>query len=94
MVTAIGAGSFSGIHFILLSFLRTRCRLGITLSSFHFNEIVDLVLEPGDRVLADIDMQGKFSGRLKPGEMHARPGDAALFEGLVIEEPSAGLSGR
>src|SRR5262249_53302929 len=58
---------------------------------FRFQEIVDLVFEPGDRVLADIDVQGEFPGRLEPGDMHAAPGDPALAEGWIIEESSAGL---
>jgi len=63
----------------------------IARGGFRFQEIVDLVLEPRDRIFAEIDVQGKFSGRLKPGDMNARPGDPALSEGLIIEQSSACL---
>src|SRR5215471_14925930 len=63
----------------------------IARGGLRFQEIVDLVLEPRDRVLAELDVQRKFSDRLEPGDVYARPGDAALAEGWIIEESSAGL---
>src|SRR5262245_9999097 len=68
-----------------------RPRFGVTLDSFHLEEVIDLVLEPRDRVIADIDVQGEFPGRLKPFNMHARPADSARSEVLIREESSAGL---
>jgi hypothetical protein len=52
----------------------------------HFEEGVDLVF---NQVINFRRHQyaEKFSSRLKPGEMHARPRGAALFEGLIIEQP-------
>src|SRR5262249_32657566 len=63
----------------------------IARGGFRFQEIVDLVFEPRDRVLAEIDVLRKFSGRLEPADVYARPGDPALSESLIIEESSAGL---
>src|SRR5262249_14791086 len=63
----------------------------LALGHFLFQKGVDLVFEPSDRICAEIDVQGEFFGRLKPGDMHARPGDPALSEGLIIEQSSAGL---
>ena len=81
MVTAIGAGGVSGTHFKLLGFLRARsAALASRSAAFICEVVIDLVLEPRDRVLADIDVQREFSGRLKPGDMCRGPGDAALLE--------------
>src|SRR5262245_9567548 len=63
----------------------------IALGRLLFQKIVDLVFEPSDRVLADIDVQGELSGRLEAGDVNAGPGDAALPESLIIEKSAAGL---
>jgi len=43
----------------------------IALGRFRFQKIVDLVLEPCNRIFADIDVQREFFGRLEPGNMYA-----------------------
>src|SRR5262249_23492871 len=55
-----------------------------------FQEIVDLVLEPRDRVFAEIDVLRKFSSRLEPANMHTTPRNAARFQVGERQQPAAG----
>src|SRR5215471_4503143 len=89
----------------VLSTRRTRARFGvrqrrpsslsfrialISRGGFRFQEIVDLVFEPGDRIRAEIDVLRKSSSRLEPTDMHAGPRDAAFFQVGKRQQPSAG----
>lgn len=55
---------------------------------------INLRLNPGDRIATKIDRLREFASPHEPTEMHAGPGDAAIFQLLITDEFHFDLRGN